>query len=118
MGKLLGTGASGESHFNQVRVTFLNFLASVFQGKDIMTGADVALKIGLAEGSLSKLSYEYDVYMDISGSTGISGVLWYGKEGLYEIIVMECLGTSLDDLIREQQFNPKRVFLHASRMVR
>jgi serine/threonine protein kinase len=117
VGKLLGTGASGESHFNQVCIIFLNFLASVFQGKDIMTGIDVALKIGLAEGSSSKLGYEYDVYMAISGSTGISGVIWYGKEGLYEVIVMEYLGTSLDDLIREQQFDPKRMFLHASRMV-
>lgn len=118
VGKLLGTGASGESYFNQVCIVFLNSLASVFQGKDIMTGTDVALKIGLIEGSPSKLRYEYEVYTAISGSAGIPRVIWYGKEGQYEIIVLEYLGTSLDDLIRERQFDPRRTFLYAPQMVR
>ena len=117
VGKLLGTGGSGESHFDQGRLIVLNSLASVFQGKDIMTGNDVALKIGRVGSSSSKLSYEYEVYRTISGSAGICEVLWYGKEGLREIIVLEYLGTSLGDLIREQQFDPRRTFLYASQMV-
>ena len=66
-----------------------------------MTRTDVALKIGHAGSLPSKLSYEYEVYAVISGSAGIPKVLWYGKEGIHEIIVLEYLGTSLGDLIKE-----------------
>jgi serine/threonine protein kinase len=103
---------------DQVRLVFLNPLGSVFLGKDIQTGADVALKIGCAGSSPSKLSYEYNVYTTISGSTGISDVLWYGKEGLHEIIVLEYLGTSLGDLISERRFDPRRAFFYGLQMVR
>jgi hypothetical protein len=75
VGKLLGTGGSDVSHFNQGRLVILNSLASVFQGKDIMTRTDVTLKIGCVGTSSSKLSYEYKVYRTISGSAGISKVL-------------------------------------------
>lgn len=54
----------------------------------------------------------------ISGSTGISQVLWYGKEDVHEVIVLEYLGTSLGDLISEQRFDPGKSFLYVSQMVR
>jgi hypothetical protein len=58
------------------------------------------------------------VYTTLSGSAGISEALWYGKEGLHEIIVLEYLGTSLEDLIRKRWFDPRKAFLYAPRMVR
>ena len=82
-----------------------------------MTGADVALKIGRSGDSSSRLSYEYNVYTSISGSKGIAEVLWYSKEDLHEVIVLKYLGTSLGDLISEQQFDHRRTFLYASQMV-
>ena len=89
----------------------------MYLGKDIKTDNNVALKIGHTGGSPSKLSDEYNIYMTLSGSTGISKVLWYGKEGLHEIIVLEYLGTSLGDLISKRQFDSKNAFLYASQMV-
>ena len=89
----------------------------MYLGRDIKTEDYVALKIGHIGSSPSKLSYEYDIYTTLSGSTGISEVLWYGKEGLHEIIVLEYLGTSLGDLISKRQFDPKKAFLYASQMV-
>ena len=117
VGKLLGTGTSGEPTLIKFTSRFLSSLGSVFQGKDIKTGADVALKIGRAGSSPSRLSHEYDVYTTRSGSAGISEVLWYSKEGLHEVIVLEDLGTSLGDLVRERQFDPRRTFVYASQMV-
>jgi hypothetical protein len=64
-----------------------------------MTGADVALKIGHPCNLTSGLSHEHNVYTTIAGSTGISQILWYGKEDVYEVIVLEHLGTSLGDLM-------------------
>jgi serine/threonine protein kinase len=57
------------------------------------------------------------VYTRIAGCTGTSPVLWYGKEGLYEVIVLEYLGNSLGDLINEKKFNSGGAFLCASQMV-
>ena len=48
---------------------------------------------------------------------GTSPVLWYGKEGLYEVIVLEYLGSSLRDLINEQKLDSEKAFMCASQMV-
>ena len=58
------------------------------------------------------------MYTTISGSAGIPEVLWYGKEGLCEVIVLEYLGTSLGDQVKSRQFERKMTFLYASQMVR
>ena len=80
-------------------------------------GVEVALKIGWAENSPSKLNHEYNVYTALAGSPGIAEVCWYGKEGIYEVIALKNLRTSLDDLICEHQLGVRRTFLYASQMV-
>ena len=117
LGKLLRSGASGESHFNHVHLIFLNSLGRVFQGKDIRTSFDVAVKIGHARSLSLKLKYEYNVYTAIAGGTGVPKVLWYGKEGEHKVIVLEFLGTSLGDLIKKRQLDSRRTFLYATQMV-
>jgi casein kinase 1 len=83
-----------------------------------MTGSDVALKIGHRCSLPSRLSHEYNVYTTIAGSRGISQVLWYGKEGVYEVIVLDHLGTSLGDLIDQPKFDHGKTFSYATEMVR
>jgi serine/threonine protein kinase len=122
VGKLLGTGGSGELNscvrdsellcFSETR-----YSGSVYQGKDLLTGADVALKIGHPCSSPSRLSHEYNVYSAIAGSRGISQVHWYGKESLCEVIVLDHLGTSLGDLIDQSECGPRKTFSYAAQMV-
>ena len=88
-------------------------LGSVYLGKDIFTEADVALKIGLP----SRLSHEHNVYTTIARRRGIPRVLWYGREKGYEVIVLDYLGTSLDDLIDQLKFDHRETFSYASQMV-
>ncbi len=57
------------------------------------------------------------MYDTIGGSTGISDVFWYGKEGAYEVIVMDYLGTSLGDLLNQLQIDEGSTFLYATQMV-
>ena len=118
VGKLLGYGGSGECNPTSVRSFIDTALGSVYLGKDIKTGAEVALKIGGTGHVSSRLKHEYTVYTNIAGSAGISPILWYGKEGPYEVIVMNNLGESLSDFIDEEQFDSRKVFLCASQMVR
>ena len=62
------------STLTQAQYTFLNLLESVYLGKDIKTGVEVALKIGRVENSPSKLNHEYNVYTALAGSLGITKV--------------------------------------------
>jgi hypothetical protein len=101
----------------QARYIVLSSLASVYLGKDIRTGAEIAVKIGCADLSSSRLSHEYSMYAELAGSAGISPVRWYGKEGPYEVIVMNHLGTSLGDLISGGQVDHREVFQYAPQMV-
>lgn len=96
----------------------MSSLGCVYLGKDIGTGADVAVKIGRPDNLPSTLGHEYDVYKTTAGSVGIPPVCWYGKEGYHEVIVLEHLGTSLGDLISTQKFDPRKTFFFASQMVR
>jgi hypothetical protein len=83
-----------------------------------MTGADVALKIGRPCRFPSSLGHERNVYTSIAGTKRISQVLWYGKEGVYEVLVLDHLGTSLGDLIDQLKFDHRKTFLYATEMVR
>ena len=82
-----------------------------------MMESDVALKIGHRHSLPSRLSHEYNVYTTIAGGRGISQVLWYGKEGVYEVIVLDHLGTSLGDLIDQLEFDKGEAFSYAAQMV-
>ena len=122
VGELLGTGGSGElnSRARDSESTCFSetlYLGNVHQGKDLSTGADVALKIGHLCSSPSRLAHEYHVYSAIAGSRGIPQVHWYGKEGGREVIVLDRLGTSLGDLVDQPGFDRRKTFSFATEMV-
>jgi hypothetical protein len=58
-----------------------------------------------------------NIYKTITGCAGVSPVRWFGKEGLYEVIVLDYLGTSLGDMISGQQSDHREVFSYAPQMV-
>ncbi|KAF8488805.1 hypothetical protein F5888DRAFT_1809354 [Russula emetica] len=65
VGKLRGAGTFG----------------TVYLGKDIKKGRDVAVKLEVALEWGSKLEHEYNIYWATSGIRGIPKMLWYGMEG-------------------------------------
>ena len=73
--------------------------------------------MGLACLLPSMLHHGYKVYMSIAGSVGTPKVLWFGREDVYEVIVLEYLGNSIGDLISKEKFNSRKAFLYASQMV-
>lgn len=54
----------------------------------------------------------------MAGTRGISQVHWYGKEDIYEVIVLDQLGSSLGDLVDETMLDPRKTFSYATQMVR
>jgi predicted Ser/Thr protein kinase len=91
-------------------------IGSVYLGKDIKTERDVALKLEIAQDSRSSLAHEYSVYQAISGLSGIPKVYWYGREGPYHVIVLDRLGSTLEEIGRTT-IDTNAVFTYATQMV-
>lgn len=78
----------------------------IFQGRNLATNEEVAIK--LEKASTSLLRNEWKVYKSLQGVQGIAKVYFYSLESLkdsetgeetdYNILVLELLGPSLEDL--------------------
>ncbi|KAH8064027.1 protein kinase [Aureococcus anophagefferens] len=66
-----------------------------------------------------QLLYESKIYRILHGGVGVSNVRWYGVEGDYNVMVMDLLGPSLEDLFNYcgRKFNLKTVLMLADQLV-
>ena len=66
-----------------------------------------------------RLAYEYKVYRTLAGGVGIPNVRWFGREGNFNVMVMDLLGPSLEDLFHacSRKFTLKTVLMLADQML-
>ncbi|KAJ8773966.1 hypothetical protein K2173_009397 [Erythroxylum novogranatense] len=66
-----------------------------------------------------QLMYESKLYKILQGGTGIPNVRWFGVEGDYNVLVMDLLGPSLEDLFNfcSRKMSLKTVLMLADQMV-
>ena len=67
-----------------------------------------------------QLFYEYKLYKVFQGGVGIPQAYWFGVEGEYNIMVMDLMGPSLEDLFLfcNQRFSLKTVLMLGDQMIR
>eukprot|EP00929_Paragymnodinium_shiwhaense_P047196 TRINITY_DN23938_c0_g1_i1.p1 TRINITY_DN23938_c0_g1~~TRINITY_DN23938_c0_g1_i1.p1 ORF type:complete len:376 (+),score=100.65 TRINITY_DN23938_c0_g1_i1:135-1262(+) len=82
IGKRIGTGSFGDVHV----------------GVNTETNEGVAIKLESVKASVPQLIYEAKLYRLIGRLRGLPQIYWYGVEGDYNVMVIELLGPSLDDL--------------------
>jgi casein kinase I family protein HRR25 len=70
----------------------------VFLACDILTVQDIVIKLEPLKTSQHLLEHEYQVYKRLSRVIGILHVHWFGTEGGFNAMVLNCLGQSLEDL--------------------
>eukprot|EP00698_Gefionella_okellyi_P018678 TRINITY_DN5633_c0_g1_i1.p1 TRINITY_DN5633_c0_g1~~TRINITY_DN5633_c0_g1_i1.p1 ORF type:complete len:433 (-),score=64.62 TRINITY_DN5633_c0_g1_i1:389-1639(-) len=101
--KFIGSGSFGE----------------IFVGTNIQTGEEVAVKLENVKARHPQLLYEYKVYKVLAGGVGLPNVRWFGTEGQYNVMVMDLLGPSLEDLFNvcSRRFSLKAVLMLADQMV-
>lgn len=58
----------------------------------------MAIKLEAVMAQHPQLEYESKVYKTLAGGIGIPLVRWYGTECDYNVMVLELLGPSLEDL--------------------
>ena len=83
------------------------------------TGEEVAVKLEPVRARRPQILHESKVYKVLEGGVGIPHIWWYGKKGGYNILVMDLLGPSLEDLFNvcSQRFTMKTVVMLADQMI-
>ena len=103
---------------------------SVYSGVHTVAGKEVAIKLEpaiphpshptthSASGS-TPLQQESRIYKTLQGGPGVPWMMWSGKKDGYNVMVIDLLGPSLEDLFRRcnKHFSLKTVLLLADQMV-
>lgn len=78
------------------------------------------MKLEHVKSKHPQLLYEYKLYKILQGGTGIPQVYWFGVEGDFNVLVMDILGPSLEDLFAfcGQKFSLKTVLMLGDQMLR
>lgn len=103
LGRKIGSGSFGD----------------IYLGTTISTGEEVAIKLECIKTKHPQLHIESKFYKIMQGGIGIPTIKWCGSEGDYNVMVMELLGPSLEDLFNfcQRRFSLKTVLLLADQMI-
>ncbi|XP_056644804.1 casein kinase I-like [Diorhabda carinulata] len=103
LGRKIGSGSFGD----------------IYLGTNISTGEEVAIKLECIKTRHPQLHIESKFYKMMQGGVGIPVIKWCGSEGDYNVMVMELLGPSLEDLFNfcSRRFSLKTVLLLADQLI-
>lgn len=91
----------------------------IYSGENMTTKQPVAIKLESIQTQPPQLFYESKVYKALAGGVGIPEIKWFGVEGDYNVMVIEMLGKSLEELFIQCQnkFSLKTVLMIADQML-
>ncbi|KAL7416112.1 kinase-like domain-containing protein [Mrakia frigida] len=91
----------------------------IFEGTNLLNSQTVAIKFEPRKSDAPQLRDEYRSYKILSGCPGIPQVYYFGNEGLHNILVIDLLGPSLEDLFDMcgRKFSIKTVVMTAKQML-
>ncbi|KAJ6792497.1 casein kinase 1-like isoform X1 [Iris pallida] len=103
LGRKIGSGSFGE----------------IYVGVNIQSGEEVGIKLESVKTKHPQLHYESKLYTLLQGGTGIPHIKWFGVEGEYNVMVIDLLGPSLEDLFNycNRKFTLKTVLMLADQLI-
>eukprot|EP00899_Mesostigma_viride_P015461 jgi/Mesvir1/23916/Mv10694-RA.1 len=103
LGRKIGSGSFGD----------------IYLGINIHTNEEVGVKLESVKSKHPQLLYESKLYRILQGGTGIPNVRWYGVEGDFNVMVLDLLGPSLEDLFNfcNRKFTLKTVLMLADQLI-
>jgi len=103
LGRKIGSGSFGD----------------IYLGANVYNNEDVAIKLESVKTRHPQLNIESKIYKAMQGGVGIPQIRWAGSEGDYNVLVLELLGPSLEDLFNfcQRKFTLKTVLQLADQMI-
>ncbi|XP_019760178.1 casein kinase I isoform X1 [Dendroctonus ponderosae] len=91
----------------------------IYLGINITNGEEVAVKLEAIRARHPQLLYESKLYRILHGGIGIPHIRYYGQEKDHNVLVMDLLGPSLEDLFNfcSRRFTIKTVLMLADQMI-
>ena len=91
----------------------------LFEGINMINGLPVAIKFEPKKTEAPQLKDEYRTYKIVAGTPNIPHAYYFGQEGLHNILVIDLLGPSLEDLFDwcNRKFSVKTVVQIAVQMI-
>ncbi|KAL5594093.1 hypothetical protein BROUX41_001141 [Berkeleyomyces rouxiae] len=91
----------------------------IFEGTNLLNSQQVAIKFEPRKSDAPQLRDEYRTYKIMVGCKGIPNVYYFGQEGLHNILVIDLLGPSLEDLFDHcgRRFSIKTTVMVAKQML-
>ncbi|KAI4330695.1 hypothetical protein MLD38_028955 [Melastoma candidum] len=103
LGRKIGSGSFGQ----------------IYLGTNIQSNEEVVVKLEPVKTKHPQLQYEAKLYKVLQGGTGFPSIKWFGVEGDYNVLVMDLLGPSFEDMfnICGRKLSLKTVLLLADQML-
>lgn len=91
----------------------------IYRGNDMFSGKKVAVKFEPVNSTHSHLNREKKIYHVMEGAVGFPRILYVGKEGNYNTMVMDLLGPSLEEHFAKnnRKFSLQTILLLAVQMI-
>lgn len=107
LGRKIGSGSFGE----------------IYLGTNILTNEEVGIKLESVKTKHPQLLYESKVYRMLQGGGvegGVPNIRWFGVEGDYNVMVLDLLGPSLEDLFNycNRKLSLKTVLMLADQLIK
>jgi len=121
----MASAASGRSEFvvggryKLIRKIGSGSFGDIYLALNLTNGEEVAVKLEAVKARHPQLLYESKVYRLLQGGVGIPHVRWFGQEKDYNVLVLDLLGPSLEDLFNfcSRRFTMKTVLMLADQMI-
>lgn len=103
LGRKIGSGSFGD----------------IYLGTNMTSGEEVAIKLESVKSKHPQLLYESKIYKILAGGLGVPNLRWFGVEGEYNVMVIDLLGPSLEDLFNYcgRRFQLKTVLMIADQLL-
>ncbi|KAI9350034.1 kinase-like domain-containing protein [Zopfochytrium polystomum] len=122
-------GSSGKLHSSSPNVVGMHYKVGkkigegsfgiIYEGVNIINNQPIGIKFEPRKSDAPQLRDEYRTYKILAHSVGIPNVYYYGQEGLHNILCMDLLGPSLEDMfdLCNRRFSVKTVCMAAKQMI-
>lgn len=103
LGRKIGSGSFGE----------------IYLGTNAQTNEEVAIKLESVKTKHPQLMHESKLYRILQGGTGVPSIRWCGVEGDYNVLVLDLLGPSLEDLFNfcSRKFSLKTALMLTDQLI-